>query len=95
MIARIDLCLLESLSIVGFEHGVFATKLSLQKSFSWFVFPSFWWERQGGADVHLKQYCRHLFSVDMGCIQSLGIVFCDCSIFCRGCPWTCNGCIEN
>ena len=29
------------------------------------------------------------------CIDSLEIVFCDCSMLCRGCPWTWNGCIEN
>ena len=28
-------------------------------------------------------------------IHSLEIVFCDCSMLCRGCPWTWNGCIEN
>ena len=29
------------------------------------------------------------------CIDSLEIVFCDCSMLCRGCPWTWNRCIEN
>ena len=29
------------------------------------------------------------------CVHSLEIVFCDCSMFCRDCPWTWNGCIEN
>ena len=65
MTARIDLCLVESWSPVGFEHGVFATALSLQKSFNWFVLPIFWWELQVDAEMHSKQYCRHLSSVDM------------------------------
>ena len=34
MTARIDLCLVESWSPVGFENGVFTTALSLQKSFN-------------------------------------------------------------
>ena len=117
-----------------------------------------WSEPQVDADMHLKQCCRHLSSVDMvlhaffgdcvfwlfqfkhgvlprslcerhstgsstkesfgrslkwmqrciesntrdifllwiwSCIDSLEIVFCDCSMLCRGCPWTWNGCIEN
>jgi hypothetical protein len=29
------------------------------------------------------------------CVHSLEIVFCDCSMFCRDCPWTWNGWIEN
>ena len=41
MSARIDLCLVESWSPVGFEHGVFATALSLQKSFNWMLKRSF------------------------------------------------------
>ena len=44
---------------------VFATALSLQKSFNWFLLPIFWWEPQVDAEMHLKQYCRHLSSVDM------------------------------
>ena len=65
ILERIDLCLVESWSPVGFEHGVFATALSLQKSFNWFLLPIFWWEPQVDAEMHLKQYCRHLSSVDM------------------------------
>ena len=43
-----------------------------------------------------KQCRRHFPSVDiLSCIHSLGIVFGDCSIFCGGCPWIWNGCIES
>ena len=65
MTARIDLCLVESWSPVGFEHGVFATALSLQKSFNWFVLPIFWWELQVDAEMQFKTilstpfFCGH------------------------------------
>ena len=56
MTAGVDLCLVESWSPVGFEHGVFATALSLQKSLNWFLLPIFWWEPQVDAEMHLKQW---------------------------------------
>ena len=60
-----------------------------------------------GIQLHLLQKnrlvgasseCRDALKVipaTWSCIDSLEIVFCDCSMLCRGCPWTWNGCIEN
>ena len=44
----------------------------------------------------LKSNTRDIFLLWIwSCIDSLEIVFCDCSMLCRGCPWTWKGCIEN
>ena len=54
-----------------------------------------------GRSLKLRQRCLESNTRDIfllwiwSCIDSLEIVFCDCSMLCRGCPWTWNGCIEN
>ena len=48
--------------------------------------------------VGASSECRDALKVipaTWSCIDSLEIVFCDCSMLCRGCPWTWNGRIEN
>ena len=48
----------------GFKHGVFATAFSVRAAFNWMLKRIVWSEPQVDAEMHLKQYCRHLSSVD-------------------------------
>ena len=63
--ARIDLSLVGSYSPVGFKYGVFASTFSVRAVFNSMLKRIGWSEPQVDTDMHLKQCCRHLSSVDM------------------------------
>ena len=63
--ARIDLSLVGSYSPVGFKYGVFASTFSVRAVFNSMLKRIGWSKPQVDTDMHLKQCCRHLSSVDM------------------------------
>ena len=50
---------------MGFKYGVFASTFSVRAVFNWVLKRIGWSEPQVDTDMHLKQCCRHLSSVDM------------------------------